>query len=593
MGAFRITIIGGLGLILGASLCLAAPDKIAAEIGTVIEGLEFKDIRYLRRELRDFGDKRAFVFVGTNSTCPLVQRYVPKLNRLQAEYAAQDVQFISLNVAPAESIAAMAAHAIEMKVQFPTVKDLNGECVRRLGLTRTPEVAVLDSDYRLVYRGRIDDQYRVGGARPNVSEDNLHVALKAIVTGQPVEITETPTEGCLIAKPPQLPNLSLTYADVAPIIKQNCVECHRPGTEAPFSLGTYADVAAQTETIAEVVDDRRMPPWYGGPEDKDFVNHRGLTDDERLKIVNWVASGAIRGQVFSEPALAPPENGAWTIGQPDLIIRTPMADEIPSDGYVPYRYAVLEHAFEADTYVNAIQITSDNPNVLHHCNLIGVPPGKTPLNAQFITGKVPGSQPLVTDPRVAVKIPVGTTLMLQIHFTTTGKPETCRISVGMKFAGGVVDKQFRHILMKSSTFAIPPGHSNYEVKQGQVIDRPTTGIGLFTHMHLRGKDMKFLVDYPAGNTETLLTVPNYNFDWQMGYRWAPGARRFPAGSRFHVVAHFDNSLFNPFNPDPTATVREGRQTFHEMMYGFYFFTYDDEQLNLNIDGKTGHVLPAG
>ena len=110
-------------------------------------------------------------------------------------------------------------------------------------------------------------------------------------------------------------------------------------------------------------------------------------------------------------------------------------------------------------------------------------------------------------------------------------------------------------------------------------------------MHLRGKDMTFRAVYPDGRDETLLVVPNYSFDWQQAYRWPVDKVKFPKGTRLEVSAHFDNSPFNPFNPDPSKEVREGPQTFHEMMYGFVFFTYDDEQLNLTIDPKTGHVVP--
>ena len=120
----------------------------------------------------------------------------------------------------------------------------------------------------------------------------------------------------------------------------------------------------------------------------------------------------------------------------------------------------------------------------------------------------------------------------------------------------------------------------------------STGIGMFSHMHLRGKDMTFRAIYPAMSgkrTKSLLAIPNYNFDWQISYRWAAGQKKFPTGTQYEVTAHFDNSAFNPYNPDPKATVKEGEQTFQEMMYGFLFYTHDDEQLGLEIDPKTGRV----
>jgi hypothetical protein len=108
-------------------------------------------------------------------------------------------------------------------------------------------------------------------------------------------------------------------------------------------------------------------------------------------------------------------------------------------------------------------------------------------------------------------------------------------------------------------------------------------------MHLRGRDMTFTAHYPGGKSETLLMVPNYSFDWQMPYIWAPGKKTFPKGTRLEAVAHYDNSSFNPYNPDPKVTVRDGPQTFHEMMNGFVFYLDANEKLGLDIDGKTGRA----
>jgi len=124
----------------------------------------------------------------------------------------------------------------------------------------------------------------------------------------------------------------------------------------------------------------------------------------------------------------------------------------------------------------------------------------------------------------------------------------------------------------------------------KTLDHASTGIGMFTHMHLRGKDMTFLALYPDGTKETLLTVPNYSFDWQLGYRWGKDQKKFPPGTRIQCVADYDNADFNPYNPASDEEVRDGPQTYHEMMYGFFFYTEDNENLNLAVDPKTGYAL---
>jgi hypothetical protein len=90
---------------------------------------------------------------------------------------------------------------------------------------------------------------------------------------------------------------------------------------------------------------------------------------------------------------------------------------------------------------------------------------------------------------------------------------------------------------------------------------------MMPHMHVRGKDMTYTAYYPDGRTETLLSVPKYAFDWQISYELVE-PKLLPKGTRIEVVAHFDNSSKNIYNPDPTQTVRWGDQTWEEMMIGF-------------------------
>ncbi|QDT48812.1 Thiol-disulfide oxidoreductase ResA [Symmachiella dynata] len=587
------------GLLLSAvSVGLLGRDVAAKEnsvkIGQQIEALTFKDIRFLPRTLDDFGDKQAVVIICANTTCPLVKRYLPTIKRLEEKYRDDGVQFVLLNVAASDSILEMAEFAVQYGINFPAVKDADGSCVAALGMTRTPEVAVLDGEHRLQYRGRINDQYRIGGALPKATHEYLADAIDAVLKGEPVAVPQTPVDGCLITSPtPVEPNDEITFAKhIEPIIRKHCVECHRPGTEAPFGLTTYDEVAGQGEMIAEVVTDGRMPPRFAGHQFKDFYNLREMTSQEREQIEQWVAAEMPRGTYdgIQPPAAVEPVSEGWVIGEPDLVLTMVETHQLPADGYIDYKYVTLPHVFTDDTWVQAIQILPDNPSVVHHCNILSIPVGGNWRNAGFITGKVPGSGPLTLANGVAQRIPARSVLAMQIHYTSTGKPEESKISVGFRFARGKVKKELRHILLKNNRFEIPPGDGNHPVTSSQTLEEATHGFGLFTHMHLRGKDMTYLAHYPDGKTETLLIIPNYSFDWQMGYRWKPHTKLFPAGTRFEVVAHFDNSTFNPFNPDPKDTVREGQQTFHEMMYGFYFYTHANEDLNMEVDLKTGHAV---
>jgi len=575
--------------LLGGPLAMGAAEK-TIRVGDKLPNLTFKDTRYLPRSLNDFGAKKAFVIVFTTTGCPLVERYLPVLQKLESAYRGKDVQFIAINVGAGDSILAMATQAVEHDVEFPFVKDLEFKWATALGVTRTPEVVILDAERRLRYRGRIDDQYRLGGNRAAPTRRDLQEALDQVLEGKEVAVQETPVDGCLITRPEKRkPQAGVTYAEhIAPLLRKHCVECHQPGTAAPFSLLTYEQAKTRAATIAEVVDDQRMPPWTASPRFGHFANRRGLSEAERELIAQWATAGAPRGDDAKLPPL-PEKKDGWLIGTPDLVIKDLATYTIPKEGVVPYRYTLLPHVFEEDTWLQGVQILPDNPRVVHHCNMAYVSAVDKFSMSNFITGFVPGGEPMTLEDGVAVRIPAKSVLGLQIHLVTTGKEEKCRLAVGLKFARGAVKQQLRFHLLVDYRFAIPPGAPAHPVQASRVLEADAIGVALFSHMHVRGKDMTFKARYPDDKSETLLLIPNYSFDWQMPYRWEFGKQRFPKGTRLDCLAHYDNSTFNPYNPDPKATVRDGLQTTSEMMNGFFFYVRADENLKLTVDEKTGRA----
>jgi len=582
-----------------AVLCLvgvltsALPSLVrATEIGDQVEDLSFKDIRYLPRSLDDFGQQKAYVLFFTNTSCPLVQRYMPAIKKLHATYAQQDVQVVAVNVGMDDTIKDMASHAIEFGAEFPFVKDMDGSLTKSVGVERTPGVAVLDSNKKLVYRGRINSQYRLGGVSPNTGRADLEEAIKEVLAGQAVTVAETPVDGCKITFP-KLPTPSepITYTNhVSRIMKQHCQTCHRDDTAAPFGLGTYEEVSSQGEMVAEVVSEQRMPPWYASPAHGDFVNDRSLKRKERIQVAQWVAGGMPEGDPKEMPEPFAPPTSEWEIGEPDLVITTAKTIKVQAEGYIDYKLVALPYMFMEDTWVEAFQIKPLNAKVVHHCNMAyGTIGGKSAGYESFITGYVPGGQAMDLariEPGVAYKIPARSILGLQIHLVTTGKEEEVDISVGLRYAKTDVKKQSHHLILDTKMH-IEPNHPAWPVRDAKIIPQNATVLGMFCHMHVRGKDMTFFANQPDGTTRTLLEIPNYNFDWQHGYELNPGDVKLPSGTEIEVVSHYDNSKFNPYNPDPTRTVPYGAQTYDEMMNGFIFFTYDEENLELEIDPKTG------
>lgn len=577
------------------------PDVPKPDIGTKVGSFTFKDIRFLPRTLSDLGEPKAIVIVFTTLDCPLVQRFLPTIKEFEAKYRDQGVQFLALNVGPKDKLIDVAQQGLDYDLPFHLGKDFDGEAVAALGVERTPEVVVIDGEGVLRYRGRINSQYRLGGVKPNPGRQDLQEAIEDVLAGRDVQVSETPVDGCRITPAVvQSPVEQVTYAEhIDPLMRQYCQECHRPGTTAPFSLLEYDDVDGNAEMIAEVVREQRMPPLYASGQHGTFSNRVEMKPEEIELILSWVNSGREQGDLSKIPPPIEFAQSEWQIGEPDVIYTIPKKVKVPANGIVSYKYIFLPHVFKHDTWVQGIEILPGNPRIVHHANLAAVKFGATKVGsgakatdneAAFITGYVPGGVPMVLDPGTAFKIPKGSVLVLQSHYVTTGKEgEEDETRVGLVYAKGKIQKEVKHFRVTTDTFAIPPGAAHHPVVASRTLDCDATGVGMFVHMHLRGKDMTFRAHYPDGNVETILSVPNYNFDWQVAYRWPTEFARFPKGTKIECTAHYDNSAFNPYNPDPTDTVREGQQTHEEMMFGFFFYMDDAEYLNLEVDPKTGEA----
>lgn len=575
----------------GTTLIVHAAD-VKPSIGDQITDLRFKDIRGLQRSLKDLGEKRAYVFAFVTTQCPLVKRSMPKLIDLDTRFGPRDVQIVAVNVGLDETIRDMAVQAIEFEAAFPFVKDVDHSVAKALGVQRTPEVVVLNSEGRLIYRGRIDDQLRLGGSRPEATRRDLEVALEESLANRAITVAETPVDGCLISFSEPVASdgpAPQFHKDIAPILNRRCVSCHRAEAAGPFALTSYVDAKSHADMLAEVVVDQRMPPWYASAKHGTFQNDPSLTAAERETLLRWVRSSRAEGNPSDAPPLPDPPTSKWRIGEPDLVIS--MFDEhtLPATGFVQYRHFLLPYLFLNETWLEAVEIRPDNPAVVHHCNMAYVT-SKGVSHETFITGYVPGGQPMDLgrfDNGLAYRIPAMSSLGMQVHYTTTGKEERCLISVGLRFARNTVHKQVKHFLLDPHRIRIEPGNGAFPLKSSHTLDRDVTLLGLFTHMHVRGKDATFYAEIPDKPREILLQIPNYNFEWQLAYEIAAGKKQLPKGTRVEAIAHYDNSAFNPYNPDPKRTVPYGQQTYDEMFNGYVFFVDDEEDLNLIIDPKTG------
>jgi len=575
------------------TLALPAQDPAPVSLGTVVDA-PFTDLRWQVRRLHELPATAATVLYFATIECPVVKRYLPRLGELARDYAERGVVVLIVNVGPGDHLVDAAAPVTLAAPAAVFGKDFDGALARGCGIDRTGAAVVLDAKRCIVYRGRIDDQHGYSGSRERPTRADLRVALDELLAGQPVTVAATDVTGCKITwpEPPRGDAVPTFSKDIAPLLQKHCQECHRPAGEAPFPLLDEAQARKHGAMLAEVVEQARMPPWYGSSAHGVFSNHRGMTAVERSTFAQWVKGGMPSGEPADLPPPLPAPASGWRMGEPDLVVTVKSPVRLPADGLVPYQYFLLPHRFDHDTWVEAIEIRPENKRVLHHCNLARVKFGEKFSQDGFITGYVPGGDPLVMDAGTAVRIPAGSALALQAHYVTTGEAEVDRLSVGFRFPRVVVQKEMKVAICADFKFAIGPGAMAQPVRASRTLRDDAVGIGMFAHMHLRGRDMVVVAEAPDGGKETLLVVPNYNFDWQQSYRWPRAQKEFAKGTRITALAHFDNSAWNPWNPDPAQTVRFGLETTDEMMYLFLFWVSRSEALGLHVDPANGRVADA-
>ena len=366
---------------------------------------------------------------------------------------------------------------------------------------------------------------------------------------------------------------SVTFAkDVAPILYKNCVECHRPSMFTPMSLIAFEDARPWARAIKQRVVKREMPPWTADAPAGVFKNDPRLSQKDIDTIAAWVDGGALRGSDKDMPK-APEFAEGWTIGKPDAIFTMTEDYQIPAEGTIPYQYIRIPTNLTEGKWLQAIEFKPGNPAYVHHIIGSAQPAGGDPNNERTpgrigLGGITPNKPGVTTEPGIARWLPPNSDIILQMHYTTNGAAATDRTSVAVIYAKEPPKQVLGGGSVLTLNFAIPPGAPSHEVKGATTLIRDTTLIAMMPHMHMRGKDMTYIATYPDGRTETLLNVPKYDFNWQLTYELAE-PKVLPKGTRIDVIAHFDNSTGNLYNPDPTATVRWGDQTWEEMMIGFF------------------------
>jgi peroxiredoxin len=570
-------------------------------VGTSVKDFTLRDAITGRDvSLYSFRGKKAAVLFYSGLGCPIGDLYLPRLEALAKEYGPKGVVFLTINANSGDADEAIREEAQENHRTLPVLRDTGRVVADRLQVERTCETLVLDGRAVLRFRGAVDDQYDYGGKnRPKPTRTHLRDALDAVLDGRDVDVTATSVAGCPLEPKPSLtaklatvrrvrpPSDDIVAAqdaldgpepevgsvswsgEVAAIIQGRCQNCHRPGQSAPFNLLTYDDARRRANGIAEVVADRRMPPWHADPRHGKFANDRHLSPKERATLLAWVEQGTPLGDPAKAPAPKAWVDG-WNIGQPDLVVELPEEYVVPAEGEVNYQYFVVPSGFTEDRWIQAAEARPTDRSVVHHIIVYLQVPGEPRDRGPgvHLCGYAPGDMPTVLPPGTAKRIPKGSNFLFQVHYTPNGKVRKDRSAVGFIFAKTPPTTEAITHGIANGKFQIPRWASDYRVESRMRLEREISLLAFMPHMHLRGKDFQYEAVLPGQDQpEVLLKVPAYDFAWQSYYTLAE-PRKLPAGTVIRCIAHFDNSPVNPVNPSPYDVVRWGDQTWEEMMIGY-------------------------
>lgn len=379
---------------------------------------------------------------------------------------------------------------------------------------------------------------------------------------------------------------TVTYSrDIAPVLQEKCVECHREEGGAPFTLQSYRDASRRSRTILRVVEDRYMPPWHAIGGDIPLEGDRRLSEKQIDLFRSWVEAGKPEGDPTDLP---PPKEfpSGWHLGEPDLVLEMSEGYELPGDGPDIYRNFVIPTGLTEEKFVTAFEFLPGSPEVVHHALLFidseGVArkanerddePGFEEMRAaatgRQIGGWVPGATPRPLPEGLAHRIPAGADLVIQMHFHLTGKPEVEQSKVALYFSDEPPTREYASLQIPPvfGAFAgidLKPEDGNVEIHDSFELPVPVHAFGAHAHAHYRGKSLRMEAKLPDGTSITLLNIPDWDMDWQEEYRFAEEVF-LPAGTRLEVDVAWDNSTQSSDNPIvPPVRVSWGFESLDEM-----------------------------
>ena len=372
------------------------------------------------------------------------------------------------------------------------------------------------------------------------------------------------------------------HREISRILQQRCQECHREGGVAPFALTTFEETRTWASNIRYMTQTRQMPPWKPAPDCGEFSGDLSLNQREIDTIAAWVALGAPEGERRDAPAPISFDS-SWPRGTPEMILRSAEVYVPPLDEDM-FRCFVLPETFSEERFVKSIDFRPSARELVHHIIAYVDTSGraeeldaKDPLPgyeafggpgfppAAILGAWFPGSRPQLLPEGVAMRIPPGGRIVLQIHYGGHGQATRAdQTEMGLYFFASSPQRLFEYMLVDNQQFTIPAGDPDFRVEATSTLPRNIRILNIGTHAHWLARKMKVQAILPDGTSRCLLSIQDWDPKWQGMYSFKDPID-LPAGTRIELTAHYDNSEANRRNPHrPPIDVVFGEEAENEM-----------------------------
>jgi hypothetical protein len=534
------------------------------------------DTTRLSHELYYYRTAPAIVLMSQTNGSKLSQTAAAELAKLQAAYKDKGVLFYMINSNLGDSREEAAAEAKKNKFAVPVLMDdlqLVGE---QLGVQREGEVFVITpkDGFKIAYHGPLSstkDAYTANALDAVIAGKTVALPRVDVKAGKAIVFPEA-------GKAAEHANISYSKS-VAPILQAKCVACHQKGGIGPFAMNSYEVVKGFAPMIREALMADRMPPWDADPHVGKWSNDTALTAEQSKTLVHWIDAGAPRGageDILKTQASEAPD---WPtqLGKPDVIVQLP-SFAVPEKGAVEYQSMQVDNPFKGDVWLRAVAFKPKERTVLHHITSTYSPDRSAPtpkLPGSSVGSYVPGAGVQLYNENTGAPVPAGGKLRYSMHYTPTGKAATDATQIGYYVLKAPPEIIRRAAVISDPGLRIPAGEARH--KEISYLQFPADALlySVHPHAHYRGYSVELKQRTPDGKETPLLSVPKYDFNWQLDYDLEKPIV-IKAGTKLIVTWIYDNSTNNPANPDPKVNVKSGEQTWEEMMYFRVNYRWADE-----------------